>query len=452
MTIELKYGKIISDPNKIIENCIINCKSTVARPIFFETTDIFPRMPGVVKASDLEFEVKIYSIFGAKAKILKLSDLVENLDKDDNLLILQFKGDVLWRLRTNPNKTHRFWDLGELIFINLTKMCSSNPEVVVWWNCKPSDLSNGNHFQELGELSVEYSMLECPREIYKNDRFMSWNFKEITIQYVSEYSGSHYMKYDAPDGIRSIPHSSKGKRKLGLKPVHSWLSKANPYSDLGLERPFLIAYGKHLYEGNDNKADQIIKLWKTEWAKQFNSKHPIINLIFEGEINESDGKFLSSLLSDYTDLYNKYMVLPTKRYLDTIKTMLESSSYHDNCHIFFQNILDSNSEVEQEILSMWTSKWWRQYPLSHILVNSVFSGKITNETATFLHQIYNDHGLVVETFLKHHSTKVMLLKSILAAGFRGHQQAILGILKGGDPKKVAQISNIDIDFTMLDSN
>ena len=260
------------------------------------------------------------------------------------------------------------------------------------------------------------------------------------------------MKYDAPDGIRAIPYSSEDKRKLGLKPVRSWLSKANPYSDLGLERPFLIAYGKHLYEGNDYKADQIIKLWKAEWAKQFNSEHPIINLIFEGKINEADGKFLSSLLSDYTDLYNKYMALPSKRYLDTIKTMLESSSYHDNCHIFFQNILDSKLEVEQEILSMWTSKWWRQYPLSHILVNSVFSGKITNETATFLHQIYNDHGLVVETFLKNHSTKVMLLKSILAAGFRGHQQAILGILKGGDPKKVAQISNIDIDFTMLDSN
>ena len=69
------------------------------------------------------------------------------------------------------------------------------------------------------------------------------------------------------------------------------------YIDAGLAEPFAIAIVK-----NEDNESEILDLWEADWWKQYPADDVLICAVLEGDITESEGKWLNSIRSDHMRL------------------------------------------------------------------------------------------------------------------------------------------------------
>jgi len=101
-----------------------------------------------------------------------------------------------------------------------------------------------------------------------------------------------------------------------------------------------------------------------------------------------------------------------------------------------------------EVMSLWESDWWKQYPPSDILVLSVLNGIHTESDGKYLNTIRSDHErLALACVIK--KVNLEWAKALLTSGFDAHPDAVNSALDGGIPSLIARIRGIKFDDSTI---
>tara|TARA_Y100000589_G_scaffold30253_1_gene25319 strand:+ start:8136 stop:9380 length:1245 start_codon:yes stop_codon:yes gene_type:complete len=107
---------------------------------------------------------------------------------------------------------------------------------------------------------------------------------------------------------------------------------------------------------------------------------------------------------------------------------------------------------EDEIMELWVSDWWKQYPADDPLIVSVLEGKHPEETARWLNGIRSDHERLAMEVVDG-TVEVEWAHAVMDAGFGKSPEAVVALLDGGRPSLVAKLSKLkeglEVDMDIL---
>lgn len=97
-----------------------------------------------------------------------------------------------------------------------------------------------------------------------------------------------------------------------------------------------------------------------------------------------------------------------------------------------------------EVLSLWESEWWKQYPDDDPLLVSVLNGKFTANDARFINDFRSDHDLLASACIQEKIT-IQWAQALLDCGFNEYPNSVELILKGAAPLIISRLHKIDCD-------
>ena len=97
-----------------------------------------------------------------------------------------------------------------------------------------------------------------------------------------------------------------------------------------------------------------------------------------------------------------------------------------------------------EIMDLWESDWWRQYPADDSLIISVLHGELTEAEARIINEFRGEHRELAEACIEQ-LVPVAWAQMLLDSGFEDHPEAVRHVLEGADPALIARIQNIPVN-------
>ena len=99
---------------------------------------------------------------------------------------------------------------------------------------------------------------------------------------------------------------------------------------------------------------------------------------------------------------------------------------------------------DAEVLDLWESTWWRQYPEDDILIVSVLDGIHSEDVARTINEFRGEHPELAMACINKHVT-VDWATMLLDSGFEEHPDAVRDVLDGGEPHIVARIRRMKVN-------
>ena len=93
---------------------------------------------------------------------------------------------------------------------------------------------------------------------------------------------------------------------------------------------------------------------------------------------------------------------------------------------------------EGEVMDLWESDWWKQYPADDELIVSVLKGEHGEDVARTINEFRGEHPELAHACIVK-DVKVDWATMLLDAGFDEHPEAVVNVLCGGEPPLVARI-------------
>ena len=109
----------------------------------------------------------------------------------------------------------------------------------------------------------------------------------------------------------------------------------------------------------------------------------------------------------------------------------------------FAHAIVSGIDAEQ-VMDLWESDWWKQYPPEDPLVLFVLSGNITEAQGKYLNSIRSDHKRLFNAVLLE-EVSIEWAQALLNCGFASSPEAVEDVLDGGEPTIIARIRKLTID-------
>lgn len=97
-----------------------------------------------------------------------------------------------------------------------------------------------------------------------------------------------------------------------------------------------------------------------------------------------------------------------------------------------------------EVMDLWESDWWRQYPADDSLIVSVLHGELTEAEARIINEFRGEHRELAEACIEQ-LVPVAWAQMLLDSGFEDHPEAVRHVLDGADPALIARIQNIPVN-------
>ena len=97
-----------------------------------------------------------------------------------------------------------------------------------------------------------------------------------------------------------------------------------------------------------------------------------------------------------------------------------------------------------EIMDLWESDWWRQYPADDSLIVSVLHGELTEAEARIINEFRGEHRELAEACIEQ-LVPVAWAQMLMDSGFEDHPEAVRHVLEGADPALIARIQNIPVN-------
>ena len=99
---------------------------------------------------------------------------------------------------------------------------------------------------------------------------------------------------------------------------------------------------------------------------------------------------------------------------------------------------------EGEVMDLWESDWWKQYPADDDLIVSVLKGEHGEDVARTINEFRGEHPELAHACIVK-DVKVDWATMLLDAGFDEHPEAVVNVLCGGEPPLVARIRQMKVD-------
>lgn len=99
---------------------------------------------------------------------------------------------------------------------------------------------------------------------------------------------------------------------------------------------------------------------------------------------------------------------------------------------------------EGEVMDLWESDWWKQYPADDELIVSVLKGEHGEDVARTINEFRGEHPELAHACIVK-DVKVDWATMLLDAGFDEHPEAVVNVLCGGEPPLVARIRRMKVD-------
>ena len=96
-----------------------------------------------------------------------------------------------------------------------------------------------------------------------------------------------------------------------------------------------------------------------------------------------------------------------------------------------------------EVMDLWESDWWRQYPADDSLIVSVLHGDLTEAEARIINEFRGEHRELAEACIEQ-LVPVAWAQMLMESGFEDHPEAVRHVLEGADPALIARIQNIPV--------
>ena len=97
-----------------------------------------------------------------------------------------------------------------------------------------------------------------------------------------------------------------------------------------------------------------------------------------------------------------------------------------------------------EVMDLWESDWWRQYPADDSLIISVLHGELTEAEARIINEFRGEHRELAEACIEQ-LVPVAWAQMLMESGFEDHPEAVRHVLEGADPALIARIQNIPVN-------
>jgi hypothetical protein len=97
-----------------------------------------------------------------------------------------------------------------------------------------------------------------------------------------------------------------------------------------------------------------------------------------------------------------------------------------------------------EILDLWESEWWKQYPPDDIIIVSVLTGELTEDDARTINEFRGEHPELAMACIQK-SVSVGWATMLLDSGFEEHSDAVRNVLAGADPVVIARIRKMEVN-------
>lgn len=104
----------------------------------------------------------------------------------------------------------------------------------------------------------------------------------------------------------------------------------------------------------------------------------------------------------------------------------------------------ARSVDEGEVMDLWESDWWKQYPADDDLIVSVLKGEHGEDVARTINEFRGEHPELAHACIVK-DVKVDWATMLLDAGFDEHPEAVVNVLCGGEPPLVARIRRMKVD-------
>lgn len=128
-----------------------------------------------------------------------------------------------------------------------------------------------------------------------------------------------------------------------------------------------------------------------------------------------------------------------------VKTMLEKAEPYIRSGLGEAFALAIVRGVDDgQVLDLWESTWWRQYPEDDVLIVSVLEGEHSEDDARTINEFRGEHPELALACINKHVT-VNWATMLLDSGFEEHPDAVRDILDGGEPHIVARIRRMKVD-------
>lgn len=98
----------------------------------------------------------------------------------------------------------------------------------------------------------------------------------------------------------------------------------------------------------------------------------------------------------------------------------------------------------EEVMNLWESDWWRQYPADDSLIVSVLHGGLTEAEARIINEFRGEHRELAEACIEQ-LVPVAWAQMLMDSGFEDHPEAVRHVLEGADPALIARIQNISVN-------
>jgi hypothetical protein len=99
---------------------------------------------------------------------------------------------------------------------------------------------------------------------------------------------------------------------------------------------------------------------------------------------------------------------------------------------------------EGEVMDLWESDGWKQYPADDELIVSVLKGEHGEDVARTINEFRGEHPELAHACIVK-DVKVDWATMLLDAGFDEHPEAVVNVLCGGEPPLVARIRQMKVD-------
>jgi hypothetical protein len=99
---------------------------------------------------------------------------------------------------------------------------------------------------------------------------------------------------------------------------------------------------------------------------------------------------------------------------------------------------------DAEVMDLWESDWWKQYPADDDLIVSVLKGEHAEDVARTINEFRGEHPELAHACIVK-DVKVDWATMLLDAGFDEHPEAVVNVLCGGEPPLVARIRQMKVD-------
>lgn len=158
--------------------------------------------------------------------------------------------------------------------------------------------------------------------------------------------------------------------------------------------------------------------------------------------NRSTGEIKSaeviSTLADIEKKLNQSAAKKNKTLLEKAEPYIRSGLAEPFAMAIVRGVDDA------QVLDLWESTWWRQYPEDDVLIVSVLDGIHSEDVARTINGFRGEHPELAMACINKHVTTdwaTMLLES----GFEEHPDAVRDVLDGGEPHIVARIRRMNVN-------